>query len=137
MFSLRPALLAIATTALVVTASAAPTFAHQPAPTDHLVGTVYPRALTAAGQDWSDLGDLQATQYMTVTATGIAGSTALTFVGGGPHGVKRDVVLANGVPAHIDFGEAQNPDGTGELIALWAPSNNQTSIHLDIVAAAH
>jgi hypothetical protein len=136
MFSLRPALLAIATTALVVTASAAPTFAHQPSPTAHLVGTVYPRALSANGQDWSDLGDLQATQRMTVTATGIAGSTSLTFIGGGPHGVKREVLLVNGVAAHIDFGEIQNPDGTGELIASWSPSNNQASIHLDIVATA-
>jgi hypothetical protein len=137
LFRFRPALLAIATTALIVTASAAPTFAYQPFPTNHLVGTVYPQALVAGGQSWSDLGDLQATQFMTVTATGMTGATTVTFLGGGRNGVKRDVLLANGVPTHVDFGQVQNADGTGELLALWSAGINQNSIHLDIVAAAH
>jgi hypothetical protein len=135
MFRFRPALLAVATAAFIVTASAAPSLAYQPYATSHLVGTVYPKALVAGGQNWSDLGDLQATRYMIVTATGMTGPTTVTFVGGGPNGVKRKVLLANGVPTHVDFGAIQNVDGTGELLAFWYAGITQTSIHLDILAA--
>jgi hypothetical protein len=134
MFRLRPALFAFATAALIVAASAAPSLAYEPVPTAHLVGTVYPKALVAGGQNWSDLGDLQATRYMVVTATGMSGPTTVTFVGGGPNGAKRKVRLVNGVPTHVDFGAVQNVDGTGELIAFWYAGITQTAIHLDIVA---
>jgi len=136
MFRLRAGLLALAASAAIVAASAAPSLAYPPTPTNHLVGDFNPKAMDQAGQNWSDVGDLQATRYMTVTATGMTSPTTVTFIGAGPNRVKRSVRLSNGVAAHIDFGEVQNADGTGELIAYWYPGISQTHIHLDIWATS-
>jgi hypothetical protein len=136
MLNLRSVLLALAATTVMGATSAASALAYQPSPTNHLVADVYPTAMVAGGQNWSDLGDLQATQFMTVTATGITGPTTVTFLGAGPSGVQRQVVLANGVQTRINFGQVVNADGTGELIAVWPATTTQTHVHLDIVASS-
>jgi len=135
MFRLRSVLLAFATSALIVAASAASSLAYQPYPTNHLVGDFNPKAMDEGGQNWSDVGDLQATRYMTVTPSGLTSPTTVTFQGAGPNGVKRQVRLSNGVTTHIDFGQTQNADGTGELTVYWYPGISQTHVHLDIWAA--
>jgi hypothetical protein len=135
MFRFRTAFVGLGAAAIIVASTAAPSLAYQPIPTDHLVADVNPKAMVDGGQNWSDLGDLQATRYMTVTASGMTGSTTVTFQGAGPNGVKRKVLLSNGVATHIDFGAVQNPDGTGELIAFWYANISQTHIHLDIRAS--
>jgi hypothetical protein len=130
----RSGLFACISSALIVVASAAPSAAYEPVPTNHLAGDFNPKAMDQAGQNWSDVGDLQATRYMTVTASGMTGPTTVTFKGAGPNGVKRQVKLANGVATRIDFGTVQNADGTGELTAYWYPGISQTHIHLDVWA---
>jgi hypothetical protein len=133
-FHFRSVVFACVSSALIVATSAVPSLAYQPVPTDHLVGDFNPKAMDQAGQNWSDVGDLQATRYMTVTPSGMTGPTTVTFRGAGPNGVKREVRLTNGVTTHIDFGQVQNADGTGELTAYWYPGISQTHIHLDIHA---
>jgi len=134
MSRLRSVLLAIATSTMIVATSAGPSLAYQPVPTNHLVGDFNPKAMDAAGENWSDVGDLQASRYMTVTASGLTSPTTVTFMGAGPNGVKREVRLSNGVTTHIDFGRVQNADGTGELTAYWYPGISQSHVHLDIWA---
>jgi hypothetical protein len=67
--------------------------------------------MLSGGQNWSDPGNLEASHFITVTATGMTGPTTATFVGTGLASMQRQVVLVNAMQTPVSFGRVVNSHG--------------------------